>query len=227
MVERNIRRVGSPPSEHLIGVVVDPETGRTSIPPLSCTALDALCGGDNDLWSTLHDATRTRLEAVARKSGVSPDDVGDVCNTAFERYFEHLVKARKECGLTGKNGKYLRLGENVPAYLAAIVRNTAINNHRKDERRKTVPYDPNSYRFDIPTRLPDQFNTWVDSVDQKKRVRDVLGSLSPKSQEAVYRVIIQGLSYEEAAKALGVPLGTVASRVNRAREKLRELLEEV
>ena len=55
--------------------------------------------------------------------------------------------------------------------------------------------------------------------------RTALAKLPPDQREALLLVGAQGMSYEEAAEVCGVPLGTVKSRVNRARTKLAELLD--
>ncbi len=52
-----------------------------------------------------------------------------------------------------------------------------------------------------------------------------LAKVPPDQREALLLVGAQGLSYEEAAEVCGVPLGTVKSRVNRARNRLTALLD--
>jgi RNA polymerase sigma-70 factor, ECF subfamily len=51
-----------------------------------------------------------------------------------------------------------------------------------------------------------------------------LARLSPEQREALLLVAAEGLSYEEAAQVCGVAIGTIKSRVNRARERLAQLL---
>lgn len=58
-------------------------------------------------------------------------------------------------------------------------------------------------------------------------IEDALSRLSPDLKEALVMIGIVGLSYEEAAPALGVPEGTVKSRVFRARKQLLEILNSV
>jgi len=56
--------------------------------------------------------------------------------------------------------------------------------------------------------------------------RGALGRLAPGHREALILVGASGLSYEEAAQVCGCALGTMKSRVNRARARLAELLSE-
>jgi RNA polymerase sigma-70 factor (ECF subfamily) len=59
-------------------------------------------------------------------------------------------------------------------------------------------------------------------------VRDIhaaLGHLSPEQREVILLVGLEQFSYAETARVLGLPLGTVMSRLSRARERLREIME--
>jgi RNA polymerase sigma-70 factor (ECF subfamily) len=51
-----------------------------------------------------------------------------------------------------------------------------------------------------------------------------LQSLSPEQREVVLFVAVEQLTYEEVSRALDIPIGTVMSRLSRARERLRQLL---
>jgi RNA polymerase sigma-70 factor (ECF subfamily) len=65
------------------------------------------------------------------------------------------------------------------------------------------------------------------SVEEAGTMRDLmvsLGRLAPDQREVLLLVGLEQLSYEEAARVLGVPTGTVMSRLSRARERLRELM---
>ncbi|TMG72321.1 MAG: RNA polymerase sigma factor, partial [Betaproteobacteria bacterium] len=52
----------------------------------------------------------------------------------------------------------------------------------------------------------------------------VLRSLSPEQREVVLLVAVEQLTYEEVSGALDIPIGTVMSRLSRARERMRQLL---
>ncbi|HWH39343.1 MAG TPA: RNA polymerase sigma factor [Usitatibacter sp.] len=62
--------------------------------------------------------------------------------------------------------------------------------------------------------------TRADVLDLQR----ALGTLAPEQREVVLLVALEDMSYEEAAGTLGIPIGTVMSRLARAREKLRAML---
>ena len=80
--------------------------------------------------------------------------------------------------------------------------------------------------YDIPDdrRTPEQT---TDSVITDAIIQKAIQKLSPKFKEVILLRDIQELSYEEIAQIVDIPLGTVKSRVNRARLKLQEDLKDL
>jgi RNA polymerase sigma-70 factor (ECF subfamily) len=70
----------------------------------------------------------------------------------------------------------------------------------------------------------DDIVTRVAAAGQRRAIAAALARLSPADRDAVLLVDWAELSYDQAASALGVPLGTVRSRLHRARRKIREAL---
>jgi RNA polymerase sigma-70 factor (ECF subfamily) len=72
--------------------------------------------------------------------------------------------------------------------------------------------------------LPDA--TGADSPHGRMRdIEQALGLLQPDQREILLMVTLEGLSYREVATVLGIPEGTVMSRLGRARERLRRVLD--
>jgi RNA polymerase sigma-70 factor, ECF subfamily len=107
-------------------------------------------------------------------------------------------------------------GTNLTAWLFTILRNLFYSEQRK---RKREVEDADGKRAERLISLPDQ-NTRADLAD----FRTALVRLPAPQQEALMLIGAHGLSYEEAAEIVGVAIGTVKSRVNRARTRLVELL---
>ena len=109
-----------------------------------------------------------------------------------------------------------RQGSNLRAWLFTIMHNIFVNQARSRARRyhESLETEPAAEAVRAPE--PD----WLE-------VRDIASALSrlPHEQRAVVLLVgIEQFTYHEAAQVLGVPIGTVMSRLSRARERLRVLL---
>jgi len=76
----------------------------------------------------------------------------------------------------------------------------------------------------LPEPIADQVVRRVAAQGQQRRLAAALAGLSPADREVLLLVAWGGLSYEEIAEAVAVPIGTVRSRLHRARRKVREAL---
>ena len=107
-------------------------------------------------------------------------------------------------------------GTNLNAWLFTILRNLFHSAHRKTMREVDDP--DGTYAATLKT-APDQ-QSHLDFED----MRSALAKLRPDQREALLLVAAEGLSYEDAAAICGTAVGTIKSRVNRARIRLAELL---
>lgn len=108
------------------------------------------------------------------------------------------------------------LGTNLNAWLFTILRNLFHSEYRK--RRREVEDVDGAYSRNLMT-LPDQ-DSHLDFED----LRTALAQLPPDQREALLLVGASGFSYEETAQICDCAVGTIKSRVNRARSRLVELL---
>ena len=107
-------------------------------------------------------------------------------------------------------------GTNLQAWLFTILRNQFHSTYRRRRREVEDPEGLIAARLSCP---PEQSGR-LDFQD----LRSALAKLPVEQREAVLLVGAEGLSYEEAASICGVAVGTVKSRVNRARRRLADLL---
>jgi RNA polymerase sigma-70 factor (ECF subfamily) len=107
-------------------------------------------------------------------------------------------------------------GTNMQAWLFTILRNLFRSEYRK--RRREVEDADGSYA-DRLTSLPEQ-----TSHLEFNELRSALDTLPQDQREALVLVGASGFSYEETATICGCAVGTIKSRVNRARNHLAELL---
>ena len=119
----------------------------------------------------------------------------------------------------GRSRWYQRRDGDVRAWLFTILHNLAINQFRQSASRgRHVPIDETN---------EDNFGE-AAAQEQKLMYQDVLNKLAklPEDQRAVLLLVaVEDLSYADAAKVLNIPVGTVMSRLSRARERLQQEIE--
>jgi RNA polymerase sigma-70 factor (ECF subfamily) len=127
---------------------------------------------------------------------------------------ESLLRAYKAIGTF--DGRYPR------AWLLTILRNTERNRHRR--RRPELLNDPDSVEERGPRTEADEVEKRVEDHEFDEAVTAALEELPENFRRVVELVDVDGLTYQEAADVLDVPLGTVMSRLHRARRRIRDLL---
>lgn len=109
-----------------------------------------------------------------------------------------------------------RRGSDLRAWLFTIMHNVFVNQLRTRAGHPTVSLDDEDL-------LPSERASETDRLE----IRDLdlaLRRLPDEQREVVLLVGLEELSYEETARALGIPIGTVMSRLSRARERLRRMM---
>jgi RNA polymerase sigma-70 factor (ECF subfamily) len=147
-------------------------------------------------FENLLDRHESRLRRVAFGMLGDASRVDDVLQEAFLKAYRKLPAAFES-------------GQAESAWLYRIVHNCCLDELRRRRRRREV--------VGLVERA-------ADPGDESLVVAGALAALSEQSRAVVLLVDLIGFDYETAAAALGVPRGTVASRLNHARAQLRELL---
>jgi RNA polymerase sigma-70 factor (ECF subfamily) len=123
-------------------------------------------------------------------------------------------------------------GTNLRAWLFRILNTSAINRYRKQATHPSTTSLPEGEDFYIYNRIKDlsgqELNTGAEeevlSHYLDEDVYNALNDLPPNFRMAVILADIEGLSYKEIAEALNIPIGTVMSRISRARRQLQRSL---
>jgi RNA polymerase sigma factor (sigma-70 family) len=142
---------------------------------------------------------------------IGPDEaesmVGDVFRIAFEK--RHTYDLERPVARP---------------WLYGIATNLLAKHHRREARRihavarlaaRSLPSDD----------LADRVSAGVDASARWQLVADAVVALPQPERDALVLHVWEGLSYEDVALALSIPVGTVRSRLNRARNRLRELTD--
>src|SRR5262249_15615619 len=108
-------------------------------------------------------------------------------------------------------------GSDAKTWMLSIVRNTAIDFRRRGKSALSVPLGDE--RSEPRDGAADPEQVLVDR-SRRDQVRQAISDLQPEFREVIVLREIEGLSYKEIASALGIPMGTVMSRLSRARDQL-------
>ncbi len=128
-----------------------------------------------------------------------------------------------------KNKHYYREIAKFSTWIYTIAGNLAKTELRRRKRRKLLSishFMSTDKDYDIPDEDSNPERD-TNTVITDKIIQQAIDKLSPKFKQVILLRDVQGFSYEEIAQIVGIPLGTVKSRVNRARLKLQEDLQQL
>ncbi|MFD7716510.1 RNA polymerase sigma factor [Streptomyces sp. NPDC059814] len=172
----------------------------------------------------------------ARIRAGEPDAFGDLFDDYAQTVFRYAVRSTGDwagaediVSLTFLEAWRLRAtlrdsDEELKPWLLGIATNV-LRNTRRAARR----HDAALTRIPVRPAVPDFADELVGRIhdaEQLDAARAALRRLRPKEREVFLLCVWDGLEYRDAARALGVPVGTVRSRLSRARKRLRQLTED-
>jgi RNA polymerase sigma-70 factor, ECF subfamily len=163
--------------------------------------IDRARRGDQEAFAAVIRHYDPGLRALAFRLLGDRDLMDDVLQEAYVKAFKGLRRFRGDA----------KLG----TWLYRIAYNACLDELRRSRRGDELPLD-----MDLASRDPDP----ADVVSGRGDLARALAGLTPEDRAAVLLVDAQGLDYRETARVLGIPEGTVASRLNRARASLRTTL---
>lgn len=149
-----------------------------------------------------------RLRRFARALAGQTADADDIVQTAVERALMRIDQ--------------FQAGTRLDAWLFSIVRNAWIDETRSRTRRNKI-FAP----AELGEQIGDQAAAQVEANLEANDVWAAMRRLPVEQREAVALVCVEGLAYREAAHTLGVPIGTLTSRLARGREALQLMLGHV
>ena len=161
--------------------------------------------GDAEAFRQLVEAYQTPAYRLAARM-CGPDSAEDVTQEAFLAAWRALPEFRGDCRFS--------------TWLYRLVSNAAIDCLRREKKhRDTGDVDD----LELPDGGPSP-QEQAERSDTRDAVRRALDRLSPEHRQVLLLRFMQELDYGEIARALNVSEGTVKSRINRAKSKLREVL---
>ena len=156
-----------------------------------------------------------QLYAAAMRYTKNPEDAQDLVQDTYIKAYNSFHQFEP--------------GTNLKAWLYRVLTTTFINTYRKDQRRpQTSDSELEDWQIaEASSHTSDQGKSTEDVVLENLPDSDIKNALAEIPEEfrmAVYLADVEGFSYKEIAEIVGVPAGTVMSRLHRGRKQLREKL---
>jgi RNA polymerase sigma-70 factor (ECF subfamily) len=160
--------------------------------------------GDEDAWSALVSTTLRPLYRLCASYAPSAAEAEELCQEVYFKLWENLHR--------------YKAGSNFMAWAWRVAKNLIIDSYRRSRREREAAWlDP-----EVIDRLPAADDPH-EETERRQRLRLISTSLRQISEELSTLVLMRdfaGMSYQEMAEATELPLGTVKSRLNRARLEL-------
>lgn len=157
--------------------------------------------GDPSAFDEIVRRHQTRIYNLAYRMLRNREDAEDITQEAFLRAFESLPRLRDRAA--------------VGAWISRIAANLCVNRLRS-RTHSEVPVDPAELQPDLPG----------GGVDAAAEAGQAVDSLPPRYKLAIVAFYLEGRSYDDAARSLGISVGALKTRLYRARSMLRDSFRE-
>jgi RNA polymerase sigma factor (sigma-70 family) len=163
--------------------------------------------------------------------GLAADLAAETFVTAFARRAAYRPQGRSAQGGSAQGGSAQggsAQGGSARPWLYGIAHNL-LRNHLRHEQRRLAAYARHGAEPTADAAALDEFSladARADAHAGTARLTRILAGMAARDRDALLLFAWADMSYAEVAQALGVPVGTVRSRLNRARRQLRALAED-
>ena len=163
--------------------------------------------GDREAFRQLFEAYKTRVYSIAFHYAGNEAEARDVTQQVFLKLLTRVGQFRHDADFT--------------TWLYRLVANTCLDELRR--RRRFVPFGDAAEASELRSErgAPEED---YSQAEMSRSVREAIAGLKPKLRLPILLKYVEGLSYEEIARALGCSPGTVASRLNRGHKALARKL---
>lgn len=177
----------------------------------------AIRAGDAGAYRELVEKYQSRIYAMVCGMVRDREEAHDLTQDAFVKAFKNLERFRLEASFY--------------TWLYRIASNLSIDWLRKQKRRKHDEFDEAKAARDSTGMIDPVYQKQspgkaMERSQLKERIFDAMETLSPEHRQIVLLREVEGYSYAEIADVMGIPEGTVMSRLFYARRKLQGLLRE-
>jgi RNA polymerase sigma-70 factor (ECF subfamily) len=172
-------------------------------------------GGDKNAYRPLVERYQNRIHALVYGMLRDAEEARDITQNAFIKAYQNLASFRIESSFY--------------TWLYRIAMNLAIDQCRMVKRRRTSSFEESSASRDDDGQILELHHTdsphkALQRKQTQERIFAAMEDLTEEQREVVLLREVEGLSYKEIAEAMGIPEGTVMSRLFYARKKLQTSL---
>ncbi len=172
---------------------------------------------NQDIFEHLVDRYEKKLNRyVHRLTGLDTESIEDILQEAFIKVYVNLNDYDPEYSFS--------------SWVYRITHNEAINYLRKNNKVTTVPLEnDNKENANLIEVLKSEIDVAeeISRKDLVERIRKAISMLPNKYREILILRYIEDLNYEEISDILRMPMGTVATTINRAKEKFKQIAEKI
>ena len=168
----------------------------------------------SDLMSTLQfmeqfSSFEDKLYSFALRLTRNQEDAKDLVQETALRAYDNRDK--------------FKVGTNFKGWLTTIMRNTFINNYRREKKRQTVNEPLETFLFAIENQNIVSNGAYSRlTLEEMHKMFDEIG----EAYSVPFLMFFQGYHYDEIAEHMNIPMGTVKSRIFFARKKIKTLMRE-
>ena len=202
---------------------VSPERAAALAEQREMADLAARClAGDAAAWEKLARTQHRRIYGICYRFTGSQSDAEDLTQEAFLKMYRNLASFDPAKG-------------GFTTWLTTLTRNLLVDNYRRSRMDRASDsldetYDGEDDGMTRGDRLADGGKTQeqlVSGMQLRAQIQEALKQVSPELREAVILRDLEDMDYKDIAEVLGVPQGTVKSRISRGRAELARLLKRI
>lgn len=177
--------------------------------------IENILKGNVDSFSELIEKYEKMIYNLAYRILNNYSDAEDVTQEVFLKIYKNIEKCK---------GK-----QSIKTWVYTITYNTCIDAIRKNKGKnnisldKNLDYDDSEYSFELPSNEPTP-EAYLLNKESIKDIENAISKLSENNKALIFLRDIKGLSYNEISEVMDMNIGTVKSRLNRARNSLKNIL---
>ncbi len=170
--------------------------------------------GSAQAFEELSEEHYTKVYNICHRMLNNPEDAVEQAQEAFIKAFRYIKDFKGNCSFS--------------TWLYRIATNTCLDFIRKNKNKHNVSLEQETYEdITIKDRLMSDLpgpEKIAETNAQVAAIKEAMAKMSEKNRIIIVLRDYMGLSYDQIAESLETPVGTVKSRISRARAELRELL---